>query len=238
MMYVHGVQEDADDHERICVEYKLGVRLGQAWKQERVAWTQSKKGDRIIEIRPTDPVHHRKKVRQVKAIVDDELGFVSQSINKQAANQFSIIQCGQNEIENGADLYGKTAFLYIDSKSNRVVGLCTAHVIKKAFLLITQEENGIPHNNNGSICRSTVPVRAMVGVHQIWVHKSHRTKGIATYLVDAVRSRLIYGCTIPPDQVAFSSPTADGAAFAKRYMGVDKSGGNDNSNVLIYDAHT
>ena len=56
-----------------------------------------------------------------------------------------------------------------------------------------------------------------MGVHQLWCHHLHRQKGIASQLVDAARSKLVFGMTVPYHLVAFSSPTADGALFAKRY---------------------
>ena len=69
----------------------------------------------------------------------------------------------------------------------------------------------------GPTTRSTKPTKAIMGVHQLWCHHSHRQKGIASQLVDAARSKLVFGMTVPYHLVAFSSPTADGALFAKRY---------------------
>ena len=65
-----------------------------------------------------------------------------------------------------------------------------------------------------------------MGVHQLWCHKSHRNKSIARQLVDAARHKLVYGMVVPHSLVAFSSPTADGAAFARRYAVGDDTNGN------------
>ena len=65
--------------------------------------------------------------------------------------------------------------------------------------------------------RSKEPTKAIMGVHQLWCHKDHRHKSIASRLVDAARSKLVYGMVVPHRLVAFSSPTADGAVFARRY---------------------
>ena len=71
-----------------------------------------------------------------------------------------------------------------------------------------------------------------MGVHQLWCHKSHRTKSIARQLVDAARHKLVYGMVVPHSLVAFSSPTADGAAFARRYaVGDDTNGNGGGGNV-------
>ncbi len=69
--------------------------------------------------------------------------------------------------------------------------------------------------------RSEKPRKAIMGVHQLWCHRSHRQKSIASSLVDAARERLVYGMVIPKNWVAFSSPTADGASFATKYVNPD-----------------
>ena len=66
--------------------------------------------------------------------------------------------------------------------------------------------------------RSEKPRKAIMGVHQLWCHRSHRQKSIASRLVDAAREKLVYGMVIPKNWVAFSSPTADGASFATKYV--------------------
>ena len=71
-----------------------------------------------------------------------------------------------------------------------------------------------------------------MGVHQLWCHKSHRTKSIARQLVDAARHKLVYGMVVPHSLVAFSSPTADGAAFARRYAVGDDNNGNVSGGIV------
>ena len=73
------------------------------------------------------------------------------------------------------------------------------------------------------------PAKALLGVHQIWVHKSHRHRGIASKLVTAARDHLIFGMMVPLELVAFRSPTDEGLRFAKSYVGSDR--------PLIYDIH-
>ena len=83
--------------------------------------------------------------------------------------------------------------------------------------------------NAASISRSLKPSKALLGVHQIWVHNSHRQKGIASKLVTAARDHLIFGMLVPYELVAFSSPTEEGLRFAKSYI--------DSERPLIYDIH-
>jgi len=187
MLFVHGLEEDRINHERVCREYISGVSHP-AWKNERVARHFEK--DRVVEIRSDDPVKHRRRVRQVKVIVDREMGFVPTA-------------GGGDE----ASLLGRTAFLYVSNK--KIVGFLTAQLIDEAFALCA----------DGS--RSKVASRAILGVHQIWCHGSHRHKRIATRLVETARDKMVFGYKVPLDKIAFSSPTADGIKFAKRVLKTD-----------------
>jgi len=154
-------------------------------------------------------------VTDVKRIVDQELGFAQRlhSHNREKDGEFS--------------LNGKTAFLYVFQK--RVAGFCTAEVIKKAYKLYivnsafegkgTNEcHRQFPHQHTS---RSTKSYPAMLGIHQIWCHRSYRKGGIGTRLIDAARSRIVFGFNVPLNLIAFSSPTADGSMFAKKYLDTD-----------------
>jgi len=85
------------------------------------------------------------------------------------------------------------------------------------------------HPQRETYARSTKPTKAIMGVHQLWCHHSHRKKTIAKKLVDAARSKLVYGMVVPHRMVAFSSPTSDGALFARRYAEPDA--------PLVYECH-
>jgi N-acetyltransferase len=109
-------------------------------------------------------------------------------------------------------------YLYI--RNRRVIGLVTAESIRYAFLLLDDFK------------RSQEKQKAIIGIHQMWVHSKFRRQGIASCLVDTVRERMVYGCVIQRDQVAFSSPTFAGASFARQY-----SAAGDSQDVLVYDCH-
>jgi N-acetyltransferase len=201
-LIVHGTHEDQQNHINICKSYKEGVTcLG--FKKERCV---GRFGDeRILEVREGD-VQGRKKVEEVKCIVDGELGFASS--NKQAT---------QNDL-----LHGMTSYLYISKK--RIVGLLLVKRIHRAYELQYEHSDGKTH----SISRGTTPHPAILGIHQIWVHNLHRHKGIATKLLESARGNFTFGMVIPIEKVAFSSPTEDGVGLAKRYIGEDEK-------VLVYD---
>ena len=220
----------------------LGAGLGFGMS---MANTQGKaktmgKGDtsssgRIVEIRPTDPLQHRKLVRRVKAIVDQELGFAdssatstSRSSSTAAGSDFDFAQDPEDDDEEEASLFGKTAYLYISNKT--VVGFCTVEVIQSAHRLLeaSPAANGQPlgdfnssGNDMSNLHRSTKPTKAIMGVHQLWCHSAHRKGKVATRMVDAARSQLVYGMSVPHGMVAFSSPTVAGLTFAKRYVETD-----------------
>ena len=211
MLRVHGLDEDDSQHDKICKEYQEGVTcLG--WKNERMV-AAFEKDDRILEVRPDDAQQHRSKVLEVKAIVDKELGFARR----------------QSEEDPHGGIDGNaTCYLYVSKK--RIVGLLLVKRIQRAYELLPSKEAHETNNRNSScISRSLNPSKALLGVHQIWVHKSHRHRGIASRLVTAARDHLIFGMCVPLELVAFSSPTDEGLRFAMTYIGSDR--------PLIYDIH-
>lgn len=224
MMYdAHGVREDIEQHNRVCKDFVQGVPFHAS--QARVVakddtcsivevreeeWSSRGREVKcgvnslyltvffnLLQIRPSDSYALRKKVMQVRTIVDDELGYVPSDL----------------------DTALRSAYLYI--RKRRVVGLVTAEVIDCGYALQSNFE------------RSTHPRKAMIGVHHMWVHSKFRKQGIATRLVDAVREKMIFGLVVPPELVAFSSPTEAGVKFAKRY--VNQASRNEAKDVLVYD---
>jgi N-acetyltransferase len=87
----------------------------------------------------------------------------------------------------------------------------------------------ILHNNYE---RSKLASKAMLGIHQMWVHSKFRKQGIATRLIDVARERMVFSMVIPPELVAFSSPTEAGVKFATRYVSHVAA---DEKEVLVYD---
>lgn len=62
------------------------------------------------------------------------------------------------------------------------------------------------------------PSRCLLGVAQVWVRPDARRRGLATALLDAARAHAVYAYVVPPEALAFSQPTAAGAAFARAYL--------------------
>jgi GNAT superfamily N-acetyltransferase len=181
-------------------------------------------------------------VAQVRQIVDEELGFAETTETPR-----------------------QTAFLCIVNK--RVVGMALAEVIETAYLLLstgaasgatespdtfgsdqqcTRTGHAAPSNNNNVMSlgleRSKESRKAALGIHLMWVHFNYRNRGIASALVDAARTHMVFGYTVPVDQLAFSSPTYSGVEFARQYHSSRESSQsppicrtNNNVEVLVYD---
>jgi N-acetyltransferase len=233
MLRVLGVAEDDAQHDKICKDYKEGVTcLG--WKNERIMEEFGGKtgSDRILEVREGDALQHRRKVLDVKRIVDSELGFAVSSGGRGHDDGLA----DNNEVAKEDSLNGLTSYLYVSNK--RIVGLLLVKRIQRAYQVVvpnfkTNNNKNIKNNHDESsslsfsISRSLKSSRALLGIHQIWVHSSHRNKGIASKLVTAARDHLIFGMMIPLELIAFSSPTMEGLRFAKSYVGVER--------PLVYD---
>lgn len=216
MLYVHGVAEDAKAHAKVCQHYVQGVPFSTSHARHVASVDQ----DAIIEVctilnslnetnsvhvffsrpsrqvRPNDSLAIRKKVEEVRKIVNQELGFVTSNDKE---SQYHT-------------------FLYI--KNKRVVGMLGAERLERAYALLC----------NNYFERSLVAERATIGIHQIWVHSKFRRNCIASRLVDTAREKMVYGLTVPADEVAFSSPTEAGISFAKHYVSKHSTG-----RVLVYD---
>lgn len=253
MLYVNGMKEDEENHRKICSDYSLGVAFNM-WKQARVVFEKtslrggstvkdfslgraflvgkdtSTSKDRIVEVRESDSIQLRRKVLKVKDIVDQELGFCNNTLSKNDSETANCVKTlnstvfgdhPTNAITSNSFFGGKTVYIYIQNK--RVIGFCSVEALSKAYHL-SPDEVASDHSISS---RSTNPSRAMMGVHQLWCHRSHRKEKIATMLIDTARSKFVYGCIVPIKMTAFSSPTSDGTRFARKY-------GNTIS-PLIYD---
>jgi len=80
---------------------------------------------------------------------------------------------------------------------------------------------GDNRNLDSSIRYRNTAIEAQCGIHRIWVHEQQRRQGIATRLMDAVRSNFLYGTLIRKDQCAFTQPTSSGKQFFASYCGTE-----------------
>ncbi|KAL3700580.1 hypothetical protein R1sor_018602 [Riccia sorocarpa] len=73
-----------------------------------------------------------------------------------------------------------------------------------------------------AIVYNSTPIPAVCGVRVIWVSNSERQKGVASHLLDTMRTNFCLGVVLDPSQFAFSQPTTDGRKFAARYCKTDE----------------
>lgn len=116
----------------------------------------------------------------------------------------------------------RTTFLFV--KNTHIVGMVAVEPIRQAYPLM------LP-----TLERSRSSVQAIMGVHTIWVLGKYRGQNVASQLLDVARANFLYGTpSLSSEQVAFSSPTESGIAFARRY--IHKSGGlKAKARILVYD---
>jgi N-acetyltransferase len=139
-----------------------------------------------------------------------------------------------------------TAFLYVCLSTRNILGCIFTENIKHAWSasattigdsqLLEEVKNKEgnccmqPCNNHSGIVladKSSVK-KAVWGVRMMWTNQTARRKGIATKLLDSVRSQLARGCVLPRADLAFSQPTPEGAALIQAYIGSPR--------FLVYEA--
>ncbi|ROT84480.1 hypothetical protein C7M84_022330 [Penaeus vannamei] len=171
---------------------EFGAKQCNGWKKERLVRDLDHHGGRVIMVSPTDPQHCWRKVEEIREIVDQELGFA----------------------ENGIRVKENTkVFFYVLEK--KIVGCLIAETIREAHKVIPQRS---PIRGGGQlVCCSEKRYKVWAGISRIWVLASERGKGIASTLVDAMRSNFLTSHFLTLDEFAFSDPTESGMGFAEKY---------------------
>ena len=177
MLFVHGVEEDAKEHERICKEVREGVAFqlqrtacrvvaefgssssgshprhhncitsAAGGGTKRASSPKDTEGGYIIEVRPTDSYALRQKVAAVMAIVDKELGFVDHSSNSHTT---STVDDGKHKPKKQpSTTKGRPApTVFLYIRQKRIVGLVSAEITRQAYRLLLVNNNN--NNNNSS----------------------------------------------------------------------------------------
>ncbi|KAI9881195.1 MAG: N-acetyltransferase O1 (Establishment of cohesion protein 1) [Pleopsidium flavum] len=115
--------------------------------------------------------------------------------------------------------------VYLFISGEKCVGLCLAERISKAYKVKDQNCEAEGHEPNPAVSKSSsISVSqeadpAILGISRVWTSVSHRRKGLAASLLDAVRCNFIYGMHISKDMVAFSQPTESGGQLAQKWFG-------------------
>lgn len=198
MVYSADNPEDNFQHSQFHQRFLEAIKYV-GWKKERVVaefWD-----GKILLVMPDDPKYAIKKAEEVRQVADNELGFQQVMLTRPAL--------------------AKT-YLFINSE-RMVVGCLVAEPIRQAFRVLEQPDQKKDMTKDDFMerhrawCCSTVPEQAICGISRIWVFSLARRKGIASRMLDTVRSTFMYGSHLTKEEIAFSDPTPDGKLFATKY---------------------
>ncbi|KAM4529867.1 N-acetyltransferase ESCO2 isoform 2-T2 [Fundulus diaphanus] len=198
MVYSADNPEDNFQHTQFHQRFLDSIKYV-GWKKERVVaefWD-----GKIILVLPDDPKYAVKKAEEVRRIADNELGFQQVTLSRPAQSK---------------------TFLFINT-DRLVVGCLVAEPIRQAYRVLEQPDHNKDMTKDDFMerhrawCCSTVPEPALCGISRIWVFSLARRQGIATRMLDTVRSTFVYGSYLTKEEIAFSDPTPDGKMFATKY---------------------
>ncbi|XP_054474194.1 N-acetyltransferase ESCO2 [Anoplopoma fimbria] len=198
MVYSADNPEDHFQHTQFHQRFLDSIKFV-GWKKERVVaefWD-----GKILLVMPDDPKYAIKKADDVRCVADNELGFQQVTLSRPTQ--------------------AKT-YLFINTE-RMVVGCLVAESIRQAYRVLEQPDQHKDMTKDDFMerhrawCCSTVPQQALCGISRIWVFSLARRQGIATRMLDTVRSTFMYGSHLTKQEIAFSDPTPDGKLFATKY---------------------
>ncbi|XP_078543560.1 N-acetyltransferase ESCO1 [Lissotriton helveticus] len=201
MLYTASNPEDETQHIFFHNRFVSAVKFV-GWKKERIL-AEFPDG-KIIMVFPDDPKYARKKVEEIREMVDNDLGFQQAPLR----------------------IHARTKTLLFISSDKKVVGCLIAEHIQWGYRVIDEKMTGSKSEREAAIyesqkawCCSTVPEPALCGISRIWVFRMMRRKKIATRMIECLRGNFIYGWYLGKEEIAFSDPTPDGKVFATKYCG-------------------
>ncbi|XP_028997401.1 N-acetyltransferase ESCO2 isoform X2 [Betta splendens] len=198
MVYSTDNPEDNFQHTQFHQRFLESIRFV-GWKKERMVaefWD-----GKILLVMPDDPKYAIRKADEVRRVADNELGFQQVTLSSPSKAQ---------------------TYLFINTE-RMVVGCLIAEPIRQAYRVLAQPDQHKDMTKDDFMerhrawCCSTVPEEALCGISRIWVFSQARRHGIATRMLDTVRSTFTYGSHLTKEEIAFSDPTPDGKLFATKY---------------------
>ncbi|XP_062293451.1 N-acetyltransferase ESCO2 [Scomber scombrus] len=198
MVYSADNPEDNFQHTQFHQRFLDSIKFV-GWKKERVVaefWD-----GKILLVMPDDPKYAVKKADDVRRVADNELGFQQLTLSRPTQSK---------------------TYLFINTE-RMVVGCLVAEPIRQGYRVLEQPDRHKDMMKDDFMerhrawCCSTVPEQALCGISRIWVFSLARRQGIATRMLDTVRSSFMYGSHLTKEEIAFSDPTPDGKQFATKY---------------------
>ncbi|CAH1116456.1 unnamed protein product [Phaedon cochleariae] len=103
-------------------------------------------------------------------------------------------------------------FLYI--KNKMIIGCTVAIAKSEGHQMLSTDDN------EADLCSERkYPIRC--GIPRVWVAHNHRRRGIATALMNSVKTNFIFGYALRNSEIALSPPTELGKLFAQKYFGTE-----------------
>lgn len=195
--YTPGQVKEEKLHDAHHQKY-LGIVAFPGWKVERCVFEDTVNNSKVVYVKARDPKRHWDKVKTVLEVVDEFLGVSHSGLRQESRSE---------------------ALLYVTDK--RVVGfllaeplLDTDQLSKSFFKQDSRVVQDLELNCNSR--------KKLCGVSRIWVHEEHQRQGIATRLMDCLRTQYHLPMVMHKSQLALSHTSEMGSAFATKYFGSSK----------------
>ncbi|KAK9805899.1 hypothetical protein WJX73_002728 [Symbiochloris irregularis] len=228
MTYAPGQEEDEKMHRTYHSSALQGVRY-QGWQNERVIWRDSGQG-RIVLVLPSDPAQQQKKVQELYAFLETQLGLSSGWLQ---SSHSKVLMCVSNNKRIIGCLVAEavsTAYPCVPSLTAQAMDE-SEHPWSPRALHDQQRRHQRGDSRGGRAQQGrlqgrlevdeTQPHAAACGVRVVWVSAECRRQGVATGLLNAARANCIPGYIVPRHELAFSQPTEAGRHLAAKYTGTD-----------------
>lgn len=230
--YARGDESDEKVHKSFHKNYTHGIQF-KGWRNERVVDVPSAEGGRVVLVLDGDSPAHKNKVQEVVQMMEFELGegwifqkicqvymFISSQrvagclVVEPIKEGFKVLSCSVDERTDGKvprKCRSHSATLQFGEISLQ------REVIKRVSS--ARSSNAVDEKHNGAIMCENEAIPAVCGIRAIWVTPLNRRKGIASLLLDAVRTSFCGEIVLEKSQLAFSQPTSAGRALASNYFG-------------------
>jgi len=228
-VYTSGEADEERLHDEKHATSVAGVIKFSGWRNENAIETHDGK---IVIVGPSDNKRHWEKVHAVLQVVDSLLGIApadgtDNDVTKHIENGGASSDVITNRVRNQKQ---SKAFMFV--AENRVVGMLFAEILNKTdkvemSTLHSFEEENKAKQKCGKQQQQRVlkaiseasRVKVGVGVTRIWVTPQWQRRGVATRLVDAMRSNFLPAKVLEKHEFAFSHTTPAGSDFAASYVG-------------------
>jgi N-acetyltransferase len=191
-------KEDTQLHTKVHNERENALKYSM-FKGEKIVQEYSD-GKCIVIEAGIDSKQLLSKAIHVLSYVDSQLGI------NQNSNQ-------NEDISSNIKLKDSTKiYLFVGMPAKKIVGLCMAEPIEKAFNIEYENVSAKTFSYN-----EAKPVAAICGINRVWVSSNMRRRRIASRMLDCVRINFLYFKSLQLNEIAFSDPTENGQALAKNY---------------------